>query len=241
MPQMASNDPKTVKKHLLIGVLLLFNIEVFAQRTPVASFLQNNTLKTLRDLRDSLGRSKDLSADSLVDNLIKVINYTKTLKDADQLSGLNLYFSNAKKSYQVAGNDMQRHLVVKNLSRDLSYKLDDVERLSGLNLGPETILFHDCDVVVAVQLNGLKQVEGSYILYWAQFTGIDQATIIRKNTFNGSSKLFLNPYKLEIKLPGYITFWIYDTNKAFVYRSSQEYIKMGVNDKNLELNFVPFR
>ena len=221
-------------------ILSLITSSALAQQTNMKAvqIQQDNTLKTLRDFRDNLNdTTTDKTSDSLRRNISKIISFTKQLKDTSQLGYLNEYFAQASYAFQNS-NAFQKTSIVKNINQDLSYKIYSSSNGAELNLGPGSVIFETIEVSAAVKLAG-KIPTGNYSLCWAYFTGIDQESLIKMGSVSGSSVTFTNPFKVIIKLPGYITFWLLDTNTKNVYKSVPEYLKMTASNRNIELNFIP--
>ena len=221
--------------------ILLCSYKISVAQPDPTSIIKSTTLTSLRNFRDNLNAiPKNTTRDSLIDKTNKLISFTSTQKDTLQLSALEKYFVKAGHAF-LDTNSSKRDLALKNINTDLSYKMTISGKLSLLGLEPNTEFFKNCDVNVSASLMGSKTFGGNYTLYWSQFTGIDQEAIIRSNDNDGTSKTFNNPYKLTIRLPGYITFWIQDDNNKTIYKSFPEYQIMSQSDKRIEVNFIPFK
>jgi hypothetical protein len=201
--------------------------------------LQRATLTILRDFRDTLNPKKGSPAgDSLFSYTTQLINVVKTQDDTNQLHSITSYFKTAMENYQIADVNGQNSLTA-NLNRDLTLKVH-FKRAGQLNIENFESLFNDVRISVLVDINGFKQVNGKYTLFWAPFTGINQAKIISSGAHVGNSTSSANPYDLIVKLPGYVTFWIEETTSGKIYRCNPEYLVFpNDKDQNIEVNFVP--
>jgi hypothetical protein len=224
----------------LIVLVFLFQ-DCLAQTTNEQVQFRKNAITAVRTFRDSLAKIDDTDqTDSLQKATNLLLSYVKSESDTFQLNALNEYYTKAMYFLKNASAD-EKDAVVNNLNRDIQLKFSMIKDNGNLYLGPETSIFKNCEVNVSALVNGSKDWAGQFVLFWAQFTGVDQATIISSGAFNGNSSSFSNPYKLSIKLPGYIIFWLKEATTGKLYRGVPDYNRMLGNEKDIQINFIPLK
>ncbi|PSL30697.1 hypothetical protein [Chitinophaga ginsengisoli] len=223
---------------ILLGLLCQ---DCLAQTNNEPAQLRKNAITALRTFRDSLSKVEDTGqSDSLQKATNLLLSYVKSESDTFQLNALNEYYTKAMYFLKNASAD-EKGAVVNNLNQDIQLKFSMIKDNGNLYLGPETPIFKNCEVNVSALVNGSKDWTGKFVLFWAQFTGVDQKTIISSGAFNGNSTAFSNPYKLSIKLPGYIIFWLEDATTRELYRGVPDYNRMLGNERDIQVNFIPLK
>jgi hypothetical protein len=203
---------------------------------------RNETLKNLRDFRDQVGTAQNSPPfDTLLQHLSAMIGLIKNATGKAGILLVNEYVSLARSSFHTARDAHQRQLIAANIDRDIELKLYSKPDTT---LSFETISGFGTryDLKVNVYINGRKPGQEPFRVYWSTFLGASQECMIEADKFEGSSDKFTNPCTLrDVLLPGFITFWLKESNNSHVYKSDFTYKELEGAKATLDINFVKLK
>lgn len=223
-----------MKALLFLTSLLTCHLLASAQSPNVKySVLQN--IENFK--KDVSSQKKTKSRDSLVHNLDFIYEKAKAVDNLADLKAINKYFQSAKKSIDAKDS--------KAVTASYSLLNNDIKQKLGATSSTESgadalsLFFKSSLVTLNVKISGVSPVSGSYRLYWASFFGTEISELITKNVYDGTSVMLQNPYKMNVRLPGYITFWLKDTTSNKLYAPDSDYFMMTLQDLKMDINFRP--
>jgi hypothetical protein len=179
----------------------------------------------LGDYRDSLGL--------MISNLIEVVKKTKSLNELKEISS---YILICNSTFDSASTE-EKLKIAQSVYNDLKLKALEDDRFSvegNRSFGSKV------NVKLTAQINGIS-VNGSYRVFWGYFLGRSLPSLIESNLSQGSSDNYNNPYDLQIRIPGYICFWMKDEQTNKYYRSSFDYKIIDKQLMSLTINFQPLK
>lgn len=222
-------------KPLIILSLLILNFYNAKSQNEEVTELRQNTLTNIRYLRDKCNKySTNISSvDSLKKNLSTLIDLATTTNDSQELVVMFNYFLMVKKIVDDTTefkNKSDIEVTARNINKDILLKL--VESKDSLfNIEGSSTFGVEKEVTVTAFIGSSKPT-GTYRLYWAFFRGRKIETLIKNKSFQGSSDDFNNPYKIKVTLPGFITFWLEDTQTHISYKPDVIYKEWKKNDSS---------
>ncbi len=201
--------------------------------------LREDLIDSIRDFRKDI-KSKDTDFVLLRKNCSDMISIAKSMKQIGELQNLQNYFHQIIGVISNSTTKIDSATIAKNINQDLSLKLTAARQ--SLEFESITGFGKMIDIEVTVYLDGKRQESGSYRVYWGTYLGTSQESIIKVNKFEGLSTLFKNPYKLSVRMPGIITFWMQDTKNGHWYKADFPWLKiLNENQKAFEISFIPLR
>lgn len=236
--------PKSFSRITMKPYTILFSFAIFFLNTLIAQSqapqstqeLRTVALQQLRDFRDVLSNlTPSTNRDETLKSTNSFISLSKTCNDRFQLESYSAYFYAAQKQLSAATNKEQ---AVEYISSDLKLKLSSTD--TSLKWQAYPTIFKNYKVGVNAKVVNATGA-GPYVIYWAQFTGLDQESLITSMSYNGTSTTSGNPYSLIIKLPGYITFWLKDVATGKLYKADPDHFPLPKGDQDIDVNFVPFK
>ena len=225
-----------IKSKYTPALMLLIFILVCNLLNAQTKSTKEEVLKNLRSFRDSLNTyPRNIYIDSLIDRTTETIYIAKTCKDEKILLKILDYYLKTESIYFKQKSSNNKGLIAKYANQDLLLKLHSKDPT--LPIESFTNFGTVCKVRVKANTQFKEAVFQKFRLYWATYRGGLQEAIINTKKYEGSSNELSNPYTVEVLLPGYITFWIEDTDKGVDYKSDFVYKRMNIGDSVLEVNF----
>jgi len=226
-----------MKNLLVISVLLILTKSTFAQS--YGSAWGNQSIELLKTEVKKQPRTK--LQDSLIENLDMVNQNARYIQNKADLKKLQDYFMVAQ--YTILNdqdNNGRTALAFSKLNQDLNLKL--LSKANSENISALLESFYKMkEVGVQVKIKGIAPTTGAYRLFWVSNFGTAPSKLISDNIFEGSSTMLQSPYKMMVKLPGFITFWLKDTSTNVFYIPDTDYFPMNENSLSVEVNFKPLQ
>ena len=169
-------------------------------------------------------------------DVLKMINFVKTIDDHDQLIAITEYFSDANSALKNSVSDTRKQ-IVETISSDLKLKLYPDQTLVFSFESFESFT-NEAEVMISATIKGEKK-NGKYRLFWAPYYGGDVEAIIKKKAFKGHSATLESPFLMAIHVPSYVTFWLVNTNDETIYRPDTDYFILKGSNKEIGINFLP--
>lgn len=196
---------------------------------------RTSTLENLRGFRRQVFKS-NLSdqGDSLALMLSNLGEMVKRTRDFDELKEVANYVSISSEVF-ASSSSADKPRIAQLINNDLLLKVREDDRFAvegNRGFGSRV------NVKLTAQINGAP-LTGSYRIFWGYFLGRNVSKLIESNLSQGSSDDYNNPFDLQIRIPGYICFWLKDEQNNKYYITSFDYKILDRQSLNLTINFQP--
>ncbi len=204
-------------------------------QTDSLQIMRVKVTKVLSDLQDTLNKYPDNPYfANLLSNTSQIIIQLPNNRSIQNIKRIWKYFVKGSKILTNTKKLDDKKQVAKLFNEDLELKLNQRD---SLNIEPQASFGKDYKVTADVSIQN-KIKDHNYRLYWATALAPDEKITILRNSPDGVSQSYKNPYSIEIELPGIITFWLKDETNSIVYKSNMGVpYTMSPSDLNIQLTF----
>lgn len=229
---------KRIAKVTLMTIALVLKLQLSSYSQNIEE-LRENLIESIRDFRKDI-KSKDTDLILLRKNSSDMISIAKNMKQIGELENLSKYFQQIRSYISSSTTRADSTIIVTNINNDLSLKLTAARQ--SLEFESTTGFGKMIEIEIVAFLEGKRQETGSYRIYWGTYLGASQEVIIKENKFEGITTQFKNPYKLSVRMPGIITFWMQDTVSGQWYKADFPWVKiLNESQKTFEISFIALR
>lgn len=230
-------DWSTCLGFLLLIFIILSPETGSGQKTTALSEARSKTLDQLRTFRDSLQTCADKKeCIKLTEKLATLISVSKNMSDIVELQRITNYFMLSRKTISGLTED-QKLAALSFLDNDIALKAEDVDDPS-LGIESLTTFGKSKNIKVDALISGQRIEGGTYRLYWGRYLGGNPEVMIKSNSSAGSSSTYVNPYDLQVLVPGYICFWLIDEQTKKIYKTSFTHQILTRESDKLSINFL---
>lgn len=221
--------------HRSILFILLGCTQVTSAQT--VEFYRKEILGDIRNLRliyhDTVFKNLK-TVDSLNAKFNTLINAVKTTQDISQLKIMYNYFDQQNAFVTASKEPEVQTSIADYLNRDLGRKLE-FAKLSTQNLEGKFMFGNKKKIKINALFESEDLKKKTYRMHWNYFTGKSIAKLANAPGFV-SNKL-VNPYEVEIIVPGQITFWLVDVETNKVYYPDFEFRDFDLDPDNIDVFF----